>query len=207
MTGLLAAGARSAFCAVSAAVLAAGCSGGEGAQSGGRSSAPGEATVIPTVSGGTPFPSRSPRIPGGLPDPGRVDQKDATALSRAALTVMYSVDSTVDAGLLNAKLRAVGYLAPAYAAEVRAEPVQYVPEEWRRHRAYLAVRLRPIERDAGAPKDGPTAAYRQWRLITTPTGRDGWRGRPSEFVVFMSLTRSSKRDPWRISDTTSTNGG
>ncbi|GAA2399746.1 hypothetical protein GCM10010191_03590 [Actinomadura vinacea] len=201
MTGGLAAGLRAACCVVTVAILVAGCSGGERSQSGGRpSSAPGDATVIPTVSGGTPSPSRSPRIPGGLPDPGRVDQKDATAVSRAALTVMYSVDSTVDAGLLNAKLRAAVYLAPAYAAEVRAEPVQYVPKEWRQHRAYLAVRLEPLRREAGAPSDRSTAAYRQWEMTTTATGRDDWRDTPRKSVIFVALARSSERAPWRVSD-------
>jgi hypothetical protein len=165
------------------------------------------ASVIPTVSEASPSPSRSPRIPGGLPDPDQIDRKNATAVSRAALTVMYSVDSAVDAGLRDAKLRAATYLTSAYAAEIKQEPVQYVPDEWRRHRAYLAVRLRQLRREAGAPSDGPTTAYRQWQLTTVPKGRDGWHGHRSEYVVFMSLVRSSKRDPWRISGATVADGG
>lgn len=145
-------------------------------------------------------PSRSPRIPGGLPDPRRINQKDATAVSRAALTVMYTVDSTVDEGLRNAKLRAARYLTPAFKTEIDAEPMQHIPIEWRQHRVYLAVRLRPLRREAGAPTDGPTGAYRQWEMTTVPTGRDRWRGTPRKAVVYMSLVRSSGHDPWRISD-------
>jgi hypothetical protein len=94
------------------------------------------------------------------------------------------------------------YLTPAYTAEIKAEPVQYVPDEWRRHRAYLAVRLQPLVREAGAPSDGPKAAYRQWEMTTVPTGRDRWRGTPSKSVVYMALVRSSEGAPWRISDVT-----
>lgn len=125
-------------------------------------------------------------------------------MSRAALTVMYTVDSTVDEGLRNAQLRAARYFIPAYTAEVKAEPVQYVPEEWRQHRAYLKVRLHPLKPETGAPSDGPKAAYREWDLTTIPTGRDRWRDAPSESVVYMALSRSSKRDPWRISAVTVT---
>lgn len=121
-------------------------------------------------------------------------------MSRAALTIMYTVDSTVDAGLREAKLRAARYLTPGYTAKVRAEPRQYVPEEWRRHRAYLAVRLKALPREAGAPSDGATAAYRQWEMTTTPTGRDGWRGTPRRSVVYMALARPSEHEPWRVSD-------
>jgi hypothetical protein len=207
MTGMLVAGIRSTFCVVSAAALMAGCSSWERAQPGGRPSNPGAESVIPTLSGGSPSPSRGPQIPNDLPDPRRIDQKDATAVSRAALTVMYTVDSTVDAGLRNARLRAARYLTPACTAGIKAEPVQYVPEEWQLHRAYLAVRLQPLVREAGAPSDGPKAAYRQWEMTTVPTGRDRWRGTPSKSVVYMALVRSSERVPWRISDVTVENDG
>jgi hypothetical protein len=113
---------------------------------------------------------------------------------------MYTVDSTVDTGFRDAELRTARYLTAAYAAKVKAEPRQYVPAEWRQHRAYLAVRLTPLAREAGAPSDGPTAAYRQWQMTTVPKGRDGWRGDPAKFVVYMGLTRPSRRGPWRIFD-------
>jgi hypothetical protein len=128
MTGVLAAGVRSAFCIVSAAALVAGCSGGERARPVGRPSNPGMESTIPTIGVGTPSLSRSPRapgsprIPGGLPDPRRIDQKNATAVSKAALIVMYTVDSTVDAGLRDAKRRAARYLTPDYTAKIKAEP-------------------------------------------------------------------------------------
>ncbi|MFD0856809.1 hypothetical protein ACFQ07_31545, partial [Actinomadura adrarensis] len=74
---------------------------------------------------------------------------------------MYTVDSTIDVALQDSKLRAADYFTPEYAAQLRTEHREYVPELWRRHRAYLAVRLRPLAREAGAPKDAPTVAHRQ----------------------------------------------
>lgn len=207
MNGKLAPGAWAAACAMSMAVLLVGCSSEKQAQPSGQSSNPGAPTAIPMPSGGSPSPSRSPRIPGGLPDPRRIDQKDATAVSRAALIVMYTVDSTVDAGLRNARLRATHYLTAAYAAGIKAEPVQYVPEEWRKHRAYLAVRLRPVVREKGAPSDAPTVSYREWEMTTVPTGRDHWHGTPRTSVVYMALARSSKGMPWRISNVTVVDDG
>jgi hypothetical protein len=200
VTGVLAPGFRAALCAVLAAAPVAGCGGGERGQPDVRPSNPGAVSVIPTFSPGTPSPSRSPRIPGGLPDLREIDQKDATAVSKAILTTMYSADSTVDAGLRDAKLRATSHLTPEYAAKIKAEPRQYIPEEWRQRRVYLAVRLTPLPLERGAPSDGPTAAYRQWAMTTTPIGRDGWRGDPKKSVIYVALNRSSERALWRISD-------
>ncbi|MFC5750719.1 hypothetical protein [Actinomadura rugatobispora] len=121
-------------------------------------------------------------------------------MAKAALTVMYTVDSTIDVGMRDARLRAARYLTPDYTTKIKTEPMQFIPEQWRQHRAYLVVRLEPLAREAGAPSDGPTVAYRQWEMTTIPTGRDRWRGTPSKWMVYMGLVRSSERDPWRISE-------
>jgi hypothetical protein len=142
-----------------------------------------------------------------LPDLHRTNQKDATAVSRVALTIMYTVDSTIDDGLRSARLRAAQYLTPTYTAEIKAEPAQYVPDEWRQHRAYLTVDLQPLRREAGAPSDGPTAAYREWEMAMVPTGRDRWRGTPRKSVIYVALRRSSERDPWLVSDVTVSDDG
>lgn len=200
MTGRSATAVRFAW-PVLVAAFAAGCGGGgERAEPETAPPTPGAASSIPVPSAAPPSPPANPRLPAGLPDPRRIDQKNATAVSRAALTVMYTVDSTVDAGLRDAKLRAARYLTRDYRAEVAAEPRQYIPAEWRRHRAYLAVRLEPLPREAGAPSDTATTAYRQWQMTTIPTGRDDWRGTARPSVAFMTLARSSERDPWRIRD-------
>ncbi|MEO3828178.1 hypothetical protein [Actinomadura sp. B10D3] len=197
MTPRTAKALRSAGCVVAAAALATGCSGGGGgpdARPTGRTTE--TTTSLPSAVPPTTAPSPPPD---DLPTPVRIDDGNATALSQGALTIMYTVDSTVDAGLRDAKLRAAGYFTDEYTAVVQAEVRQYVPTEWHKHRAYLAVRLRPLYKEQGAPTDGPTAAFRQWEMVTRPTGRDGWRGAPSRSVVYMELTRPSPRAPWRIS--------
>lgn len=202
MTGGLADAVRSACCVVSAAALVAGCGGAERARTSESPATPGVASGVPTIEFKTPspVPTRSSRALDGLPDPHHIDQKDATAVSKAALTIMHTVDSTVDEGLRDARLRAARYLTDDYAATIEAEPVQFVPAEWRRHRVHLAVRLRLLERERGAPPDGPTDAYRQWQVTTTPKGRDGWRGEPHTMLAYVALTRSSARGSWRIAD-------
>lgn len=200
MTCRFSAGLRCACCVASVAALVAGCSGGVRARPDASPPTTGAASSIPTVNPSPPPLAPSPLPPAELPDPRQIDQHDATALSRAALRTMYTVDSTVDGGLRAARLRAARYLTPDYTERIKAAPVQYAPGIWRRHRAYLAVRLKPLQREAGAPKDKPTAAYRQWEISTIPTGRDDWRGVPRKFLAYVALIRSSERDPWRISD-------
>ena len=199
MTGGLATGLRSVSWVVCITVLVAGCGGvREADRRDVPTETPGAVRSIPVTGAESPLQTSTPSA--DLPTPSRADGRNATALSKAALTVMYSVDSTADTGLRDAKLRAARYLTAAYKTEVEAEPVQYVPQEWQRHRAYIAVDLEPIRREEGAPSDGPTTAYRQWQVRTTPTGRDGWRGDALKFVVFMELTRSSRHAPWRVSN-------
>ncbi|MBE1532865.1 hypothetical protein [Actinomadura algeriensis] len=202
MKGTRVTGVRRALWLVPVAVLAAGC-GGTRVQSDDRPPRPGMPITIPPSGAHAPSPGTSTSaapLPSDLPAPPRVDRKDATAVAKAALTIMYTVDSTVDTGLRDAKLRAVRFLTPGYTAEVNAAPRQYVPAEWHRHRAYLAVRLQSLGREAGAPSDGLATAYRQWKMTTTPTGRDRWRGSPTEQMVYMVLTKSSESEGWRVSD-------
>ena len=200
MNGALATRLRCGLCVVSVIALVTGCGGGGKPDARPSTSAtPGAVTTVPTSAGDSPSPSDS-RPPDDLPIPERIDEQDATALAKGALTVMYTVDSTVDAGLRDAKLRAERFLTPDYAAKIKAEPRQYVPGEWQEHRAYLAVHLKAIRRDMGAPSDEPTVAYRQWELTTTPTGRDAWRGEHKKSVIYMALTRSSNGAPWRVSE-------
>ena len=200
MNGGPAAGLRSACVVAAAAAVVAGCGGGERSRPERPTPDSGAVSSTPTFSVPSSPPSPGSRPPDGLPTPGPVDQRDATAVSKAAATIMYMVDSTVDAGLRDAKLRAARYLTSEYAAKITAEPRQYGPKEWGRHRAYLAVRLTPLRRESGAPPDRPTTAYRQWEMTTTPTGRDDWRGTPRESVLYMVLARSSEDAPWRVSD-------
>lgn len=195
---------RSACCAAAAAALLAGC-GGAPDRPAPTPALPGAASEIPTTSASASrAPGRSPR---GLPDLDRVDRRDATAVSKAALTVMHTVDAAVDEGLQDARLRASRFFTADFADRVRAEPAQYVPREWREHRAYAKVRLKRLEPEAGAPSDSPTEAFRQWEVTATPHGRDDWRGAPRTSVVFVQLVRPKAGASWRISAVLAPGGG
>ena len=70
---------------------------------------------------------------------------------------------------------------------------------WAAHRAHLVVTLTRGYTD-GAPRDTPTAVYRQWRITQTPVGGGPWTGRwsgtPVRIVVVVQLTRTGGR--WQL---------
>lgn len=146
-----------------------------------------------------PAPTATPH--GGLPDPKEVDRGDATAVSRAAVQVMWTVDAAVDRDQLDAYLRAGPYLSAKYAKALNAEPVGAVPSLWRDHRAYARVRLTPQAIEDGVGADTATTAHREWAVTVTPTGRDGWKGAPVHATAFVTLTRGDDGD-WQISEVT-----
>ena len=115
------------------------------------------------------------------------------------MTAMWTVDSAIDRGQRDAYLRACPYLTPDYAARVAAEQaVGPLPQQWRDHRAYAEVRLELRQPEGDLDPDTPTMAYRQWQVTVTPTGRDEWKGRTVRAIAFVTLTRASPRDPWRV---------
>jgi hypothetical protein len=140
-------------------------------------------------------PSRNP--------PGDVDQTDATAMSRGALTALWSFDAGVDSRPHDAGVRAAneGWMTAQYAALLRAEQPQSVTGaswgEWVRHRARTDVTLTPAE-DAAKPADTGTEAWRQWEVTATPHGRDGWVGVPTTVVAYVHLTRAAAGAAWRV---------
>ncbi|WP_436774449.1 hypothetical protein [Yinghuangia sp. YIM S09857] len=155
-----------------------------------------------TVPPAQPIPrgTATPTLP--LPSTAQVAQSDATAVSSAALTVMFTYDTTTDTTAQDAVLRAQPWLTEAYAA-VQREHVSVGPPgaqwtEWTGHQAYTTPALER-GRDQ-APPDTATTAYRQWLVRYTPTGRDGWKGNETAVVVFTVLTRPSATEPWRVSD-------
>lgn len=148
---------------------------------------------LPTGRGGTP--------PVPLPQVGQVAGADATAVARAAVTVMWTYDTTIDTSPYGASVRAAPFLVPSYAAQIKAAPPVAAPGAdwnlWSAHRAYTVVSL-TAESDSGAPPDTDTTAYRQLGVTITPTGRDGWRGQPQTQTVFVVLNRSGSSAAWRV---------
>ncbi|WP_218058264.1 hypothetical protein [Streptomyces sp. Wb2n-11] len=156
----------------------------------------------------TPAPERSraakiKQPKDGIPSPDDVDQKDAGAVSRAALQAMLTFDTTVDTGRTEASVRAAdaGWCTPAYAAKLRSATSRSGPgaawNSWATHRAYTTVELTPAD-EAGRPADTATTAYRQWAATITPRGRDRWTGEPEMLTAFVELTRSQAGAPWRV---------
>ncbi|CAL9590534.1 hypothetical protein SUDANB145_05216 [Streptomyces sp. enrichment culture] len=161
------------------------------------------------TAGTTPYPTppaRSGSTPGaGVPRPADVDQRDADAVARGALTVMWTFDTTADSGPHDAAVRAAdaGWLTEAYANRLRAHSPRSAPDvqwrDWADHRVRTVVTLKKTE-DAARPPDTGTEAWRQWAVTTTPTGRGGRRGTPTTVVTYVRLTRATADGPWRVAD-------
>lgn len=160
-----------------------------------------EAAPSATVSPAAPTPVRDQPAPSmsGLPDLSTVDGNDPTAVSRAALTVMWTTDSSLDhGGQHDAQLRAVPYLTPAYAVQIRAaQPSPPPPDAWVRDRVRTHVQMRPGEEER--PADTPTTAYRQWLLTVTSIDAHGHRPvKPVHVTAYVILNRTAGQ-PWRVS--------
>ncbi|GGM82011.1 hypothetical protein GCM10012275_60800 [Longimycelium tulufanense] len=134
-------------------------------------------------------PQAPPPVP--RPDPATVNRTDPTAVSQAALELMYLVDTTSDTGWADAAHRALPLLSSRYAQGVRAGGGRTPAgtwQEWTQHRAYTTVELKPSAETH--PIDTTTQAHRPWLLTITPTGRDGWRGEPEQRAAFVTLTHA-----------------
>lgn len=148
------------------------------------------------------FTSPAPAsAPASSPAPafGKIDQRDADAVSAAVLTTMWRIDTTTDRDHRDAVLRAAGWLSPAYLADLRAGSQVGTDAAWTGWAAHRA-RTEPslvAGRDQRQP-DTATHADRQWRLTVTPVGADGWRGRPLAMTVFVALRRDRRGAPWRV---------
>ncbi|MFK0294850.1 hypothetical protein ACIQU6_30860 [Streptomyces sp. NPDC090442] len=155
----------------------------------------------------SPMPSGKEGMPhGGIPSPGDVDQGDATAVAHAAITAMWTVDTTIDTTMQDAITRAVKarWCTPAYGRQLAEHQPHTGPGaawiQWAQHRAYTTVSIKATD-DAGRPADTATTAYRQMSITITPHGRDTWTGQPETHAAYAVLTRAAAGQPWRISNT------
>lgn len=199
---VLAGGALYGGCSRSSerAALAAATPSGPGSASS-RSTSPDSvpSAVVPSVPVAV-LPSGRAGVPGGgLPDPARVNNGDPDAVGRAVLTALWSWDTALDVTLADAERRAAPWLTPEYAAAVTSRVSVAGPgarwTEWAAHRAYARVSGIELLLDE-RPPEGPAAAYRQWRITTVPTGRDGWAGPPVVAIAFVELVRVG--GAWRV---------
>ncbi|MGI5347353.1 hypothetical protein ACQEU8_04070 [Streptomyces sp. CA-250714] len=172
-----------------------------------RSPAPTDAgeTEATDKTRGTNKTQRTPK--GGVPQPEDVDRTDADAVSKGALTAMWTYDTAIDRGPADAGVRTAdaGWLTPSYAGQLRERRARSGPGAqwgtWAKHRAYTKVSLTKTE-DAAMPDDTDTVAWRQWTVAPTPHGRDGWTQEPTSVVAFVHLVRKSADAPWQVADIT-----
>jgi hypothetical protein len=157
------------FRAVAAATVllaAAGC----GSAPPGTPAATASASQFPSPE---PLPGGTPgKLPVSLPAPATVDDTSATAVSRAAVIIEWTMDTVTDTSQYQAELRSAPFLAPAYLAALQAAPPVAAPgaqwDQWASHRAYTTVALRAEHDDP--PPDTPVLAHRQWGITVTPRG-------------------------------------
>jgi hypothetical protein len=179
---------------LSSAVVLAGCADGQHTTAPPTGHSPTPVYPAPTSSSATRPATRI----SGLPDPGTVDGKDPSAVSRAALTIMWTTDASTDSGgQHDAQLRSVPFLTPAYAAQIEAaQPSPPPPDAWVRNRVHTRVQMRPGDEET--PPDTPTAAYRQWILTVTSVDAKGRRQvAPVRVVAYVILARAAGQ-PWRV---------
>jgi hypothetical protein len=130
---------------------------------------------------------------------------DPLMVSRAVLNLLWTLDTATDgeddfqhAGEMRAAVSP--YVTDAYAVQLRGALATGLPgdtwQQWARHRAYLDVRLTPGTE--AIPPDTDTTAYRQWVLVTRPTGRDGWQGDPVTHIADVILARGAPGTAWQV---------
>jgi hypothetical protein len=161
--------------------------------------APSRSTSASRGLAAAPVPAAS--LPVALPSPAAVNYADPTAVGQAAIIIQWTMDTVTDASQYQAELRSAPFLAPAYLAELRANPPVAGPgyqwNQWAAHRAYTTVSL--VAEPDDQPTDTATTAYRQWGITVTPHGTGGWTGAPVTATVFVQLSRAGSDRPWLVS--------
>lgn len=192
-------GAIAVLIGIGIIALCSGCTGSSGAA---RAAASPATAASTTSQATTSRPQRSTASPEPAPSwaqPAHVDAGNATDVGRAALAVMFTQDTVTDTSSMQAQIRAGAFLQPAYLAALKAVPVTAPGaqwETWAAHRAYTSTQV-TVGTDT-RPTDTETLAERQYSVVVTPIGRDGWRGAPESFTAFVELTRTSASAPWRL---------
>jgi hypothetical protein len=180
--------------AVFAALLLTGCSQTDDTKATSSSDAMPTAEGVPTGEAGAPRG-------GSLGD---VDEHDPDAVADAVAAAMHTYDTRLDLSPVDASRRARSLLSARMAAAVASAMPGGGGAEWldlAAHDGYTTVTVERVE-EAGAPPDTRTEAYRQRRVRVTAHGDDGWT-RPARIVhLFITLTRASSSDPWRVDGVT-----
>lgn len=158
-----------------------------------------DATPMDVHDQAPPSPSPAP-VP---PAPAEVDPNDPVAVSRAAVITMWTVDTTKDLGPSDAIKRAAPYLSQAIIIENQAAQARENPSrDWQElagHNGRTVVSALLAD-EFGKPPDTPTDSRHTWALTVTPVGDDDWRGLPDHMTVFVTLSRATADQPWKVTD-------
>jgi hypothetical protein len=143
--------------------------------------------VSPAGPAASQFPSPA-LLPGGspgkapivLPRAATVDDLSATAVSRAAVIIEWTMNTVTDTSQYQAELRSAPFLAPAYLAALRDTAPAAAPgaewDEWASHDAYTTVAV--VAEHDDPPPDTAVLARRQWGITVTPRGLPACPARP-----------------------------
>lgn len=172
----------------------------------GSAGAAGSSPSAPSVEPKAPLPSGKPLgADAQVPRPTGVQATDATAVSKAWTEVAYGYDTKYDSSPHDAVLRSARWFTAKKAADERSyHPASGAGEAWTTwadHKAWTTASV-TFDDDGDGPTDTASLAYRALFVDGKAHGRDGWTGTGPRANVFLTLTRSGKGKPWRISQVT-----
>ncbi|NUU22983.1 MAG: hypothetical protein HOV68_15955 [Streptomycetaceae bacterium] len=147
-----------------------------------------------------PQPTGPPAVT--LPDPSKVNNRDASAVALTVGVIFKSADANVDTSWQEAVLRASAYMTPELAGSMtEGRPRPGIDDDWAllaAHRAQTTASAVIAPAEDGQPDDTPVAAYRAVAVTISPHAPDGWRGEPSVVTFHLELTRATPNDPWKL---------
>ncbi|WP_369233926.1 hypothetical protein AB5J56_19040 [Streptomyces sp. R21] len=163
-------------------------------------------SAAPSVAPKAPVPSGKPLgADAHVPSPKGVDATDATAVAKAWAQTAYGYDTKYDTSPHDAVLRSARWFTASKAADERSyHPASGAGDDWNTwadHKAWTTVSV-SYDDDGDGPTDTPARAYRALFVDGEAHGRDGWTGTGPRANVYLTLTRSGKGEPWRVSQVT-----
>jgi hypothetical protein len=151
-----------------------------------------------------PARSGDPAAPAGtalrsVPAPGHeVDLGDPAAVCEAFAAALFTIDSATDADPAAAHRRAAAYATSRLAAALILAPARRLPA-WQELTAHRGRTDAEVGDYAGEPPPARTGTAHYAAVVTTtPTGTDGWTGRPRRHIVCCTLTRSGPQ--WQVAE-------
>jgi hypothetical protein len=156
------------------------------------------AAAVPVSPPGAPTSTGVGSAARGGPPPALAS--DATSVGSAFAVTSFAYDTTIDVSPADAQRRSAEYATPAYAAQLRqplANPSNQRFNDLTSHHGYTTVALAE-NHDDGRPPDTPGTAMRSWTATSTGHGDGGWTAPMGSALMFVTLTRASTANGWRV---------